>query len=109
MSRPHVSRRLNGLVATEVSVSLYSEPGPVQAFACIVINDLIKIGSIRVVRLQSGRIVVAMPNRRRRNGDMSDTVHPIHRGARDWLEALVLDAYATACETLQTARMQEAV
>lgn len=100
------NRSLNGLVVTEVMITPWPAPGKLRAFADVVLNGAIKLRAIRIVELESGRILVAMPNRTRLDGTMSDTAHPIHAEGRRWLEGHILEAYVDSLNARHDAQVK---
>lgn len=83
----------NGLFVSEIRVVLCNREGKVKARVWLVLNDSLKIPGVRVIETRRGGYVVAMPSRRAGNGVFVDTLHPIDGAAREWFNAIVLDAY----------------
>lgn len=76
---------------TEVRISLRDEER-LKAFANVTFDHAFVIRGLKVIGGQDGYFV-AMPSRKKPNGQHQDIAHPIHREMRDHLEAKVLDAY----------------
>ncbi len=64
-----------------------------RATASITLNDCFVIKGLRIIEDGRGRLFVAMPNRRRKDGGWRDIAHPITIGFRKELERVVLDKY----------------
>lgn len=78
---------------TEVRISLRDDP-KLKAFASITLEDCFVIRGLKIIKGQSGTFV-AMPSRKRKDGDYQDIAHPINNTTRRWLEGIVLEAYET--------------
>lgn len=66
--------------------------GCVRAFASVVIEGSFKINHLRVVE-DHGRLFVAMPSLKGRDGSFKDICHPTNAEFRQRLEAAVLERY----------------
>jgi stage V sporulation protein G len=92
---------LNGLVVSRVHVSVCRrQEGRLRAYASVVLNGWFKVTDIRVVEIDSGRVIAAMPSIRQANGYYKDVVHPIDEESRKWLEGVVLSEYVRECGRL---------
>ena len=69
---------------------------PVLAYVSCVVADLIRISSIRLIRLPSGRIHVAMPERERSPKVFVEVAHPVDQAARDVVDRAILAAYESS-------------
>lgn len=72
-------------------------PSPVEderlkAFATITLNGCFVVNDCKMINGNSG-LFVAMPARRRNNGEFHKVAHPINQELRDRIEQAVLDAY----------------
>jgi stage V sporulation protein G len=76
---------------TEVRVSLRDEV-KLKAFVTVVFDDVLCVRGVKVIRGRDG-FLVAMPNRRKRDGTFQDIVHPTGSAMRDYLEEVVLGEY----------------
>lgn len=76
---------------TEVRISLRDEER-LKAFANVTFDNAFVIRGLKVIDGEDGYFV-AMPSRKRSNGQHQDIAHPIKREMRDYLEAKVLDAF----------------
>lgn len=80
---------------TNVRVHVLEGDGRVRALASMTIADEFVVHDIRVVEGQNG-MFISMPSRRKVNGEYIDIAHPITTGARQKVEAAILDAYGKA-------------
>ena len=76
---------------TEVRISLRDD-AKLKAFASITLEDCFVIRGLKIIKGQTGTFV-AMPSRKRKDGDYQDIAHPINNSTRDWMEKIVLEAY----------------
>jgi stage V sporulation protein G len=77
---------------TEVRVTLKHDPR-LLGYASITLEDCFVVRSLKIIQGQDGRIFVAMPSRRKKNGEYQDIAHPINHAFRKTLEDTVLDKY----------------
>ena len=76
---------------TEVRVSLRNDE-KLKAFVSITLNDSFVIRGLKVIRGNSG-LFVAMPSRKRPDGQHQDLAHPINDGTRRYLTERVMTEY----------------
>src|SRR5678809_1516447 len=76
---------------TEVRVSLRNDD-KLKAFVSITLNDSFVIRGLKIIRGNSG-LFVAMPSRKRPDGQHQDLAHPINDVTRKYLTETVLGAY----------------
>jgi len=76
---------------TEVRVSLRDD-AKLKAFASITLDDCFVIRGLKIIEGKTGTFV-AMPSRRRKDGEYQDIAHPITNEARDEMESIVLAEY----------------
>jgi stage V sporulation protein G len=76
---------------TEVRVHLTSEEH-VLAYVSIVLDGAFIIRDLKLIE-EGGRIIVAMPSKKMRDGTYRDTAHPLNIGTRRMMEAKVIEAY----------------
>ncbi|MCA9751479.1 MAG: septation regulator SpoVG [bacterium] len=79
---------------TEVRVNLQDED-VLKAFVSVTFDDEFVIRGLKVIQGAEGRFV-AMPARRKRDGTFQDIAHPINRGAREYIESVILTEYDRA-------------
>ncbi|RPF42469.1 septation regulator SpoVG [Thermodesulfitimonas autotrophica] len=82
---------------TDVKVRKVLNEGRMKAVVSVTFDDAFVVHDIKVVEGKSG-LFVAMPSRRRPNGDFRDVAHPITPDARRQLEEAVLSAYNSALQ-----------
>ena len=81
---------------TEVRVSL-REDAKLKAFANITLDDSFVIRGLKIIEGKTGTFV-AMPSRRRKDGEYQDIAHPINNEARAEMERIILDEYRRELE-----------
>ena len=81
---------------TDVRVSLRDED-KLRAFVTITFDESFVVRGIKVIEGNQG-LFVAMPSRRKADGQFQDIAHPIHREMRERLEEHVLREYRLAEE-----------
>ena len=79
---------------TEVRTYLTDE-GHVVAYASIVLDGAFVVRDLKVIEL-GGKIVVAMPSKKMKDGTYRDTAHPLNYETRRKIETKVLEAYEEA-------------
>ena len=89
---------------TEVRISLRDD-AKLKAFASITLDDCFVIRGLKIIRGQTGTFV-AMPSRKRKDGDYQDIAHPINNSTRKWMEDIVLEKYK---EEVSKARQERPV
>ncbi len=81
---------------TEVRVSL-REDAKLKAFASITLDNSFVIRGLKIIEGKSGTFV-AMPSRKRKDGEYQDIAHPINNEAREVMERIVLTEYRKEVE-----------
>ena len=76
---------------TEVRVSLRNDD-KLKAFVSITLNDSFVIRGLKIIHGNSG-LFVAMPSRKRPDGQHQDLAHPINDSTRKYLTQIVLEEY----------------
>lgn len=76
---------------TEVRVSLRNDE-KLKAFVSITLNDSFVIRGLKIIRGNSG-LFVAMPSRKRPDGQHQDLAHPINDVTRKYLTERVMTEY----------------
>lgn len=76
---------------TEVRVSLRNDD-KLKAFVSITLNDSFVIRGLKIIRGNSG-LFVAMPSRKRPDGQHQDLAHPINDQTRKYLTERVMAEY----------------
>lgn len=81
---------------TEVRVSL-REDAKLKAFASITLDNCFVIRGLKIIEGKTGTFV-AMPSRKRKDGEYQDIAHPINNEAREEMERIVLAEYRREIE-----------
>jgi len=76
---------------TEVRVSLRNDE-KLKAFVSITLNDSFVIRGLKIIRGNTG-LFVAMPSRKRPDGQHQDLAHPINDSTRKYLTEKVMAEY----------------
>jgi stage V sporulation protein G len=90
---------------TEVRVSLRNDD-KLKAFVSITIDHSFVIRGLKIIRGNNG-LFVAMPSRKRPDGQHQDLAHPINDSTRKYLTEIVMDEYER--ELANPTHFQEAV
>lgn len=76
---------------TEVNVFPVNEER-LKAYVTITIDDCFVVRDLKVIRGNNG-LFVAMPSKKRKDGQFKDIAHPLNQETRDILEKAIFDAY----------------
>ena len=76
---------------TEVKVFTVNEDR-LKAYISITIDDCFVVRDLKVIRGNDG-LFVAMPSKKRKDGQFKDIAHPLNQETRDEIEKAVFDAY----------------
>jgi stage V sporulation protein G len=76
---------------TEVRVSLRNDD-KLKAFVSVTLNNAFVIRGLKIIKGNTG-LFVAMPSRKRPDGQHQDLAHPINDSTRKYLTQIVLDEY----------------
>jgi stage V sporulation protein G len=76
---------------TEIRVSLRNDE-KLKAFVSITLNDSFVVRGLKIIRGNSG-LFVAMPSRKRADGQHQDLAHPINDPTRKYLTEKVMAEY----------------
>jgi len=76
---------------TEVRLTLRQEDR-LKAFVSITFDNAFVVRGLKVIE-GNGGLFVAMPSRRRKDGEFRDIAHPINNEARQMIEEAVLSEY----------------
>ncbi|QKG83078.1 septation protein SpoVG [Kroppenstedtia pulmonis] len=82
---------------TDVRLRRVSREGRMRAIASITIDGEFVVHDIRVIDGNNG-MFVAMPSKRRPDGEFRDIAHPISPDSREKIELAVLEEYRRAGE-----------
>lgn len=80
------------ITITDVKVRKVEGEGKYVAWGSFTIDDCFVIKDVRVVQGQNG-LFVAMPSRRKMDGEFIDIAHPITTEARELIQRTVLEEY----------------
>jgi stage V sporulation protein G len=86
------------LTVTEVSVLPVNEER-LKAYVSITLNDAFVIRDLKVIKGNEG-LFVAMPSKKRKDGQFRDIAHPLNQETRSAIEKAVFDAYENAIKNM---------
>ena len=86
------------LKVTEVSVFPVNEDR-LKAYVSITLNDVFVIRDLKVIK-GNGGLFVAMPSKKRKDGQFRDIAHPLNQETRDHIEKSVFEAYENAIKNM---------
>jgi stage V sporulation protein G len=90
------------LEITDVRLRRVTREGRMRAIASITIDGEFVVHDIRVIDGNNG-MFVAMPSKRRPDGEFRDIAHPISPDSREKIEMAVLEEYHRAGEEVNSA------
>ena len=76
---------------TEVKVFPVNEER-LKAYVTITIDDAFVVRDLKIIKGNEG-LFVAMPSKKRKDGQFKDIAHPLNQQTRDEIERAVFDAY----------------
>lgn len=79
------------MVITEVKVFPVNEDR-LKAYVSITIDNCFVIRDLKIIEGTSG-LFVAMPSKKRKDGQFKDIAHPLNQETRDTIERMVFEAY----------------
>ncbi len=80
------------ITITAVKVILQAS-GALQGYATVTIDGAFVVRGIKIIKAKSGRILTAMPSKKRPDGTYQDIAHPISSEARLHLEQAIVKEY----------------
>ena len=84
---------------TSVTVRIpESENLKMKGFASVVIDDCFAVHDIRIIENED-KVFVAMPSRKKANGEYRDIAHPLDADCRKMFEDAIIEAYKKEIET----------
>lgn len=83
---------------TEVKVFPVNEER-LKAYVTITIDDCFVVRDLKVIKGNDG-LFVAMPSKRRKDGQFKDIAHPLNQETRDEIERAVFDEFEREIRTL---------
>ncbi len=81
---------------TEIRVSLRDDE-KLKAFVTITLEECFVIRGMKIIKGNQG-MFVAMPSRRKPDGQYQDICHPINQSTREEIEAQILEKYREELE-----------
>ena len=79
------------MVITEVKVFPVNEDR-LKAYVSITIDDCFVVRDLKIIE-GTGGLFVAMPSKKRKDGQFKDIAHPLNQETRDMIERMVFEAY----------------
>ncbi len=76
---------------TEVKIFPVNEER-LKAYVSITIDDSFVVRDLKIIQGPNG-LFVAMPSKKRKDGQFKDIAHPLNQETRDELEDIIFDAY----------------
>lgn len=76
---------------TEVKIIPVNEDR-LKAYVSITFEDVFVIRDLKIIEGNNG-LFVAMPSKKRKDGQFKDIAHPLNQEMRDYIEKSVFDAY----------------
>jgi stage V sporulation protein G len=85
---------------TEVKIFTVNEER-LKAYATITIDDVFIIRDLKIIKGHEG-LFVAMPSKRRKDGQFKDIAHPLNQETREMIENAVFNAYEKEVKELES-------
>ena len=76
---------------TEVKIYPVNEER-LKAYVTITIDEVFVVRDLKIIRGNEG-LFVAMPSKKRKDGQFKDIAHPLNQETRDQMEQAIFDAY----------------
>ena len=86
------------MVITEVKVFPVNEDR-LKAYVSITIDNCFVIRDLKIIEGTTG-LFVAMPSKKRKDGQFKDIAHPLNQETRDMIERMVFEAYEAEISTM---------
>jgi stage V sporulation protein G len=83
---------------TEVNVFPVNEER-LKAYVTITIDNAFVVRDLKVINGTNG-LFVAMPSKKRKDGQFKDIAHPLNQETRDMIEKAVFEAYENAIKSM---------
>lgn len=83
---------------TEVKVFPVNEER-LKAYVTITFEDCFVVRDLKVIKGNNG-IFVAMPSKKRKDGQFKDIAHPLNQEMREYIEKSVFDAYQAEVDSM---------
>lgn len=88
------------MLITEVKIFTVNEER-LKAYATITIDDAFIIRDLKIIKGHEG-LFVAMPSKRRKDGQFKDIAHPLNQETREMIENAVFEAYEKEVKELES-------
>jgi stage V sporulation protein G len=85
---------------TEVKIFAVNEDR-LKAYVSITIDNCFVVRDLKVIRGNEG-LFVAMPSKKRKDGQFKDIAHPLNQETRDQIEKAVFDAYEAEVKSMES-------
>lgn len=83
---------------TEVKIYPVNEER-LKAYVSITLEDCFVIRDLKIINGNAG-LFVAMPSKKRKDGQFKDIAHPLNQETREEMEKVIFDAYAHEVEKM---------
>ena len=87
---------------TEVNVYPVNEER-LKAYCSITIDDAFVVRDLKIIRGNEG-LFVAMPSKKRKDGQFKDVAHPLNQETRAMIETAIFDAYEKEIKSMKSLR-----
>ena len=87
---------------TDVRLKKVNSGSRMKAVASVTFDNEFVVHEIKVIESQKG-LFIAMPSKKRLNGEHKDIAHPINPETREKIEKAIFEAYENAPEPEETA------
>jgi len=94
----HVSAKAGPMKITEVKVFPVNEDR-LKAYVSITIDGSFVVRDLKIIQGTSG-LFVAMPSKKRKDGQFRDIAHPLNQETRTMIEDLIFEAYENELKSM---------
>lgn len=88
------------MIVTEVKIFTVNEE-KLKAYVTVTFDDCFILRDLKVIQGHEG-LFVAMPSKRRKDGQFKDIAHPLNQETREMLEKAIFDAYEKEIRSLES-------
>ena len=82
------------------------EEEKLKAYVTIVIEDSLVIRDVKIIKGNSGRLFVAMPSKKCKNGSFRDIIHPLNQDIRSYVEEKIFETYNSKIKSIEDPQNQ---
>ena len=82
------------------------EEEKLKAYVTVVIEDSLVIRDIKIIKGNTGRLFVAMPSKKCKNGSFRDIIHPLNQDIRTYLEQKIFETYNSKIKCIEDTQKQ---